>query len=76
MGDVFEALLAVVFVDSGFDLDTVFAVLDKLYEDILPFLENEKERRVSDCMNVSVFETGKTSSIGCSLAYRIPTLVF
>jgi endoribonuclease Dicer len=47
LGDVFEALVAVVFMDSGFDLEAVFAVLDKIYEDILPFLTNEKERRVS-----------------------------
>ncbi|GAA5979009.1 hypothetical protein JCM5350_004204 [Sporobolomyces pararoseus] len=45
LGDVFEAILAVIFIDSGFDLDTVFAVLDKIYEDIMPFVATETERR-------------------------------
>ncbi|GAA6007912.1 hypothetical protein JCM11491_006536 [Sporobolomyces phaffii] len=45
LGDVFEALLAVVFIDSGFNLEAVFAVLDKVYEDVLPSLTNEHERR-------------------------------
>jgi len=47
LGDVFEALLAVVFIDSGFNLDAVFAVLDRVYEDIVPWIECEDERRVS-----------------------------
>jgi hypothetical protein len=38
LGDVFEALLAVVFVDSGLRLEPVFAVLDKLFAEIMPFL--------------------------------------
>ncbi|GAA5894992.1 uncharacterized protein JCM6883_002284 [Sporobolomyces salmoneus] len=45
LGDVFEALLAVIFIDSGFDLDVAFAALDKVNEDILPFLGGENERR-------------------------------
>lgn len=47
LGNVFEAILAVIFIDSGFDLDTVFAVLDKIYEDIMPFVATETERRAS-----------------------------
>ncbi|GAA6061113.1 hypothetical protein JCM10212_006144 [Sporobolomyces blumeae] len=45
LGDVVEALLAVVFVDSEFNLDVVCQVLDRLYADILPFFGSEKERR-------------------------------
>jgi len=74
LGDVFEALLAVVFVDSGFDLDTVFSVLDKLYEDILPFLENDKERRVRDCWNEPVVAFNGADLFLFS-SDRIPTLV-
>ncbi|GAA6047894.1 hypothetical protein JCM3770_006412 [Rhodotorula araucariae] len=44
LGDVVEALLAVVFVDSGFEVGPVFAVLDRLYADILPHLRNEGTR--------------------------------
>ncbi|BGP45286.1 Dicer-like protein 1 [Rhodotorula kratochvilovae] len=44
LGDVVEALLAVVFIDSGLDVAPVFAVLDRLYADILPHLRNEGTR--------------------------------
>ncbi|BGP37196.1 Dicer-like protein 1 [Rhodotorula kratochvilovae] len=44
LGDVVEALLAVVFIDRGLDVAPVFAVLDRLYADILPHLRNEGTR--------------------------------
>ncbi|KPV76863.1 uncharacterized protein RHOBADRAFT_51848 [Rhodotorula graminis WP1] len=44
LGDVFEALVAVVFLDSNMELAPVFAVLDKLYGDIMPSLRFEGVR--------------------------------
>ncbi|GAA5897045.1 hypothetical protein JCM6882_007340 [Rhodosporidiobolus microsporus] len=44
LGDVLEAVLAAIFIDSGLKLDPVFAVLDKLYEEIMPLLEQGEVR--------------------------------
>ena len=47
LGDVFEAIIATVFIDSEFDLVAAFGMLDKVYEDIMPFVENGEERKAS-----------------------------
>ena len=39
LGDVVESIIGAVFVDSSFDLLKTFAVLDRLYADVLPLLE-------------------------------------
>ncbi|GJN87852.1 hypothetical protein Rhopal_000807-T1 [Rhodotorula paludigena] len=44
LGDVVEALLAVVFVDCGMQLEPIYAVLDKLYADIMPHLRDDGVR--------------------------------
>ncbi|GAA5974079.1 hypothetical protein JCM11641_003421 [Rhodosporidiobolus odoratus] len=44
LGDVLEALLAVVFIDSRFNLESVSTVLDKLYEEVMPFLSETEVR--------------------------------
>ncbi|BGP13262.1 hypothetical protein JCM10213_004968 [Rhodosporidiobolus nylandii] len=44
LGDVFEALLAVVFIDCGMKLDPVFAVLDRLYQEVMPYLSETEVR--------------------------------
>ncbi|GAA5886187.1 hypothetical protein JCM5296_003512 [Sporobolomyces johnsonii] len=44
LGDVLEALLAVVFIDAGFKLDPVLAVLDELYKEVMPFLSETEHR--------------------------------
>ncbi|GAA6000835.1 hypothetical protein JCM10207_004681 [Rhodosporidiobolus poonsookiae] len=44
LGDVLEALLAVIFIDSGMQLDPVFAVLDKLYGEIMALLGETEVR--------------------------------
>ncbi|GAA5850888.1 hypothetical protein JCM8547_009121 [Rhodosporidiobolus lusitaniae] len=38
LGDVLEALLAAIFIDSSFQLEPVFKVLDGLYEEVMPLL--------------------------------------
>ncbi|GAA5964450.1 hypothetical protein JCM21900_005750 [Sporobolomyces salmonicolor] len=45
LGDVFEALLAAVFIDAGLKLDPVWTVLDELYKEVMPLL-SETEHRV------------------------------
>lgn len=45
LGDVFEAVLGAVFVDSGFDIDVVSKVLEGLYGEILPLVLSDREIR-------------------------------
>ncbi|GAA5826093.1 hypothetical protein JCM11251_007161 [Rhodosporidiobolus azoricus] len=44
LGDVLEAILAAIFIDSGLTLEPVFAVLDRLYAEIMPLLEEGEVR--------------------------------
>ncbi|KAI5479007.1 endoribonuclease Dicer [Pseudohyphozyma bogoriensis] len=44
LGDVFEAVLGAIFVDSAFNLEAVYKVLDKIYEPILPLLRDIEKR--------------------------------
>ncbi|GAA6030078.1 hypothetical protein JCM8097_009245 [Rhodosporidiobolus ruineniae] len=44
LGDAFEALLAVIFIDSGMQLDPVCAVLDRLYAEMMPLLTEMEQR--------------------------------
>lgn len=40
LGDVFESVIGAIFVDSGFQLEIVLQVLDRMYKDVLPLLRN------------------------------------
>ncbi|BGP05277.1 Dicer-like protein 1 [Rhodotorula toruloides] len=44
LGDVLEALLAVVFLDCGMQLEPVLEVLDRLYADIMPHIKESDAR--------------------------------
>ncbi|GAA5920114.1 hypothetical protein JCM1841_004443 [Sporobolomyces salmonicolor] len=44
LGDVFEALLAAVFIDAGLKLDPVWTVLGELYKEVMPLLSETEHR--------------------------------
>lgn len=61
LGDVVESLIGAIFVDSQYNLQTVFASLDRIYANILPLINIENVIR-DPHSNLVMYG----QSIGCS----------
>lgn len=44
LGDAVEAIFGAIFVDSGFDLQRTYAIIDHVFEDVLPVLKQSAPR--------------------------------